>query len=243
MDFGGDLFQMLTLGGPIVAVLGLLSVVAVAIVLLKLYQFVSLDVRSRRFVEPVLAAAARGDASAALAELSRTRNPIARVMESAIRGLQRARGDDALVREEVARVGAVQLSRLESFLRGLETIGNLSPLLGLLGTVTGMIGAFQRLEDAGTRVDPAILSGGIWEALLTTAVGLVVAIPVIAVLSLLEGEVDRIRREMSDAVTRLFTARLSERLAPGFATDLEVVREPAEHAAPARLAAEARHAV
>ena len=199
------LWALLVKGGPIVAVLGAFSVAVIAIVLVKLYQFVALDVRSRRFVGPALDAFARGNVREALAELARSRNPIARVMETAIRGLHHARHKGAMVREEVSRVGAVQLSQLESYLRGLETIGNLSPLLGLLGTVVGMIRAFQRLEEAGTRVDPAVLSGGIWEALLTTAVGLVVAIPALAALSWFEGEVERVRRDMGDATTRLFT--------------------------------------
>jgi biopolymer transport protein ExbB len=205
MGAESELWTLVAKGGPIVAVLGGFSVVLVAIVLVKLYQFAVLDVRSRRFVGPALAAFGRGDVRGSLETLARSRNPIARAMEAAIRGLHHARHRDAAVREEVSRVGASQLSQLESYLRGLETIGTLSPLLGLLGTVLGMIRAFQRLEEAGTRVDPAVLSGGIWEALLTTAVGLAVAIPALAALSWFEGEVERVRRDMSDATTRIFT--------------------------------------
>lgn len=199
------LWALAAKGGPIVVVLGGFSVALVAIVLLKLYQFAALDVRSRRFLTPALAAFARGDLRGSLEVLARSRNPVARVMETAVRGLHQGRQRDAVVREEVSRVGASQLSHLESYLRGLETIGTLSPLLGLLGTVLGMIRAFQRLEEAGTRVDPAVLSGGIWEALLTTAVGLAVAIPALAALSWFEGEVERVRRDMGDAATRIFT--------------------------------------
>jgi biopolymer transport protein ExbB len=199
------LWELLAKGGPVVAVLLAFSVLLVAIVLLKLYQFAALQVRSRRFVDPALGAFARGDARGSLEILSRSRNPIARVMEAAIRGRQQPHRPEAAVREEVSRVASSQLTQLGSNLRGLETIGTLSPLLGLLGTVLGMIRAFQRLEEAGTRVDPAVLSGGIWEALLTTAVGLAVAIPALAALSFLEGEVERVRRDMGDATTRLFT--------------------------------------
>lgn len=205
MEGASELWALAAKGGPIVAILGVFSVGVVAIVLLKLYQFALLDIRSRRFVRPALEAFTRGDVRDALAGLERARNPIARVMETAIRGLHHARRDTAAVREEVSRVGTLQLARLESYLRGLETIGNLSPLLGLLGTVVGMIRAFRRLEEAGTRVDPAILSGGIWEALLTTAVGLAVAIPALAALSWLESEIERVRRDMGDVVTRVFT--------------------------------------
>ena len=113
--------------------------------------------------------------------------------------------DEALVREEMQRVGARELESLRSHLRVLEVIGTLSPLLGLFGTVLGMIEAFRRLEEAGSRVDPAILSGGIWEALLTTAIGLAVAIPAVAALNWLERKVERLRHDMEDCATRLFT--------------------------------------
>ena len=69
---------------------------------------------------------------------------------------------------EVSRVGSREIKELERYLRGLEVIANLSPLLGLLGTVLGMIKAFSKLESAGTKVDPTILAGGIWEALRRT---------------------------------------------------------------------------
>lgn len=199
------LWELLAKGGTVVVVLGGFSVALVAIVLLKLYQFLALQVRARRFVAPALGAFVRGDTRGALEILERSRNPIARVMETAIRGRQQPPGRETAVREEVSRVGSAQLTQLESYLRGLETIGTLSPLLGLLGTVLGMIRAFQRLEEAGTRVDPAVLSGGIWEALLTTAVGLAVAIPALAALSFFEGEVERVRRDMGDATTRILT--------------------------------------
>jgi biopolymer transport protein ExbB len=205
MEGGSELWDLAAKGGPIVAILGAFSVGVVAIVLVKLYQLAALEIRSRRFVGPALESFARGDVREALGGLETSRNPIARVMEAAIRGLHHARRDTAAVREEVSRVGTQQLARLESYLRGLETIGNLSPLLGLLGTVVGMIRAFRRLEEAGTRVDPAILSGGIWEALLTTAVGLAVAIPALLALSWLESEIERVRRDMGDVVSRVFT--------------------------------------
>ena len=106
------------------------------------------------------------------------------------------------IETEVGRVGTREIKNLERYLRGLEVIANLSPLLGLLGTVLGMIKAFARLETAGTNVDPAILAGGIWEALLTTAFGLSVAIPTLAAFYLLEGKVASCRSLLEDSATR-----------------------------------------
>jgi biopolymer transport protein ExbB len=107
------------------------------------------------------------------------------------------------IEAEVSRVGSAEIRNLESWLRGLSGIAHLSPLLGLLGTVMGMITAFIRLEEAGSKVNPSILAGGIWEALLTTAFGLIIAIPAMAAFYYLEGEVDRVRAAMKDVSVRV----------------------------------------
>ena len=104
---------------------------------------------------------------------------------------------------DINRIGSARIRDMESWLRGLSAIAHLSPLLGLLGTVMGMIEAFMQIERVGSQVDPAVLSGGIWEALLTTAFGLAVAIPAMAAYFYLEGEVDRTRAGMKDAVVRV----------------------------------------
>lgn len=196
---------LLELGGPVVMLLLAMSIVALTIILLKLWQFASLRLGDAGFVEPAINALVAGDRAGTLAKLRASRNPIARVMEVAVHGRGDHRLSDSLVREEVTRVGARYLEPLRSHLRVLEAIGALSPLLGLLGTVLGMIEAFRQMAQAGSRVDPALLSGGIWEALLTTAVGLAVAIPVVAVLTWLERRIERFRHVMEDAVTQVFT--------------------------------------
>ncbi len=180
-----------------------MSVLAVAIILLKLFQFSFSGLRRSKFVEPVMAALHRGDSAEALVQLAQQRSPVARVMECALHCGADSKMAAKDVEAEVSRVGSAQIRNLESWLRGLSAIAHLSPLLGLLGTVTGMIVAFMRLEEAGSRVDPSILSGGIWEALLTTAFGLTVAIPAMAAFYYLEGEVDQVRAAMKDATIRV----------------------------------------
>jgi len=192
-------------GGPVLAVLLALSVAALAIVLVKLYQLLRQGVLRRAWLEPALSALRGGEPARALALARAQRGPVARVFASALSGRLDPRISDETLREEILRVGRSELSSLSSNLRGLESIATLAPLLGLLGTVLGMIRAFMRLEEAGSRVDPAILSGGIWEALLTTAVGLAIAIPVMAVLSWLESVVDQVRETLSDAVTQILS--------------------------------------
>jgi len=190
-------------GGPVMFVLLALSVLATSIILLKLFQFYRSGLRHASFVESVLLTMQQGEHTKVLDDLQHQRSPVARVMESAVRcGIDPAMSVRD-VEAEVSRVGSAQIRNLESWLRGLSSIAHLSPLLGLLGTVTGMIGAFMSLEEAGSRVDPSILSGGIWEALLTTAFGLAVAIPAMAAFYYLEGEVDHVRAGMKDTSVRV----------------------------------------
>jgi len=194
---------LLAKGGPVMLVLLLLSVAALAIVLVKLYQFARLGLGRTGFVERAVAALGRGERDQALALLASRAHPVARVMEAVLA----ADADPDLGPDdreaEINRVGSAEIRNLESYLRGLDVIANLSPLLGLLGTVLGMIEAFARLEAAGSKVDPALLAGGIWEALLTTAFGLVLAIPALGAFYMLEGRVDTVRAAMKDAVVRV----------------------------------------
>ncbi len=200
--------ELIQAGGPVVAILLAMSVLAAAIVIVKLLQFRAVRVGERLIARRVLQAWLSGNAREALMLAERSRNPAAQALARAIRGRRRGL-PDAMVREEVLRYGGEVLESLRGWFRPLEVIASLAPLLGLFGTVLGMIEAFRQMEMAGSQVNPSILSGGIWEALLTTAVGLGVAIPVVAVLNWLERRVDRLAHEMDNVVTRVFTEDLS----------------------------------
>lgn len=206
MAQSSDLLPLLLKGGPIVLILMALSVIAVTIIIAKLFQFVVSGIGKRNFVGDVLILVENGKLDQALDLLGKTRGPIARLMRAAVEAKIKQRLREKDIEDEIARVGANELGAFESFFRWLEVIGNISPLLGLLGTVIGMIAAFQSLEQAGSKVDPAILSGGIWEALLTTAVGISVAIPAVTALHLLENRVDRLRLDFKDVSARTLQA-------------------------------------
>ena len=201
-----QILELVARGGWVMGVLLIFSAAGLSIVLVKLYQFARLRIWSLGWLEEVLAATRAGHTEAALEVTRETRGPIARVLTIALTERQRDDLSTAALREEVQCAGDAELAALESNLRGLEVIGSLAPLLGLLGTVLGMIRAFMRLEEAGAQVDPSLLSGGIWEALLTTAVGITVAVPAMAALAWFESQVERVRRSMSDAVTRVLNA-------------------------------------
>ncbi|WP_422367449.1 MotA/TolQ/ExbB proton channel family protein [Pelagibius sp.] len=206
IDAALDLLQA---GGPVVMILIAMSVLATAVILLKLWQFSRTNVGRSRNGRKALHLYKEGKTQEALAAAKRARSPVGEVLARAIRGLEHG-VPESKIREELLRYGGEVLENLRGGFRILEVIASLAPLLGLFGTVLGMIEAFRQLEAAGNQVNPAILSGGIWQALLTTAVGLAVAIPVVAVLNWLERRVDGLAHEMDNLVTQLFTEDLSE---------------------------------
>lgn len=206
---GTGLLTMLQLGGPVVAILLAMSIVALAITFLKLWQFRAARLGDRRTARSALNIYRVGSAGEALGMAEHSPNPAAQVLARTIRGRQRSDLSEANIREEVMRFGGDRLESLRAFFRPLEVIASIAPLLGLFGTVLGMIEAFRDLEQAGSQVDPAVLSGGIWQALLTTAVGLGVAMPVILILNWFERSVDRQAHEMDNVVTQIFTEDLS----------------------------------
>ena len=95
------------------------------------------------------------------------------------------------------------MEKVEGRLRGLAAITHIAPLLGLLGTVTGLVSAFHRIELFGGQVQPGDLAGGIWEALLSTVLGLLIAIPCMAAYHNFESKADRIARRMQTIVSEL----------------------------------------
>ena len=205
LDFLDPLQQLLQRGGPVVLVLLLMALLAAVILIGKTLQFHKLGIGQRSELYTSLREWRKGHWQQSFDTLKAVPDhPVGRVMHAGMRGLL-ADKNEATVREEVTRIARNHLERLRSWLRALELIASLSPLLGLLGTVIGMIEAFRRLESAGNQVDPALLSGGIWQALLTTAVGLVVAIPALVAHQWLERRVERCAHTMEDCTTRVFT--------------------------------------
>ncbi|HEC58844.1 hypothetical protein LCGC14_1083050 [marine sediment metagenome] len=200
--------DFLNIGGPVVWILLLMSLVAVSIMLIKLWQFSKLKPERRTALDKSLTLWHKGEKSSAKVMLN-SKYSVEKVTLVAMNGLMDSTVDKTLLKEELNRIAALKLEQLRSYLRPLEVIATLSPLLGLLGTVIGMIMAFQQMAAAGNQVDPSVLSGGIWQALLTTAVGLTVAIPVVAVHTWLERKVERVGSLMNDVVTQLFTSPVS----------------------------------
>lgn len=192
---GIELFEK---GGIVMMILAGLSVYAIGVILFKIYQFVTAGIFDRSYIEPAVAAIRAGDLMKAKEVLSRGKGPIARIMQVSLDCVSNREMLQASRESEISRIGSTDIRYLETHMRGLEMVANVAPLLGLLGTVIGMVTAFSRLETAGTRVDPSLLAGGIWEALLTTVGGLVVAIPAVAAYYIFDGIIERTRGTMKD---------------------------------------------
>lgn len=192
-------------GGPAMWVIAALSVATLALILWKLWRLVALGAfagaRAERAVT-LWQEGARDEARQAVAGRAGLR---ARLVRAAIGALE-AGLPDAAAREETTRIARRLLAEARAGLRALELVSVIAPLLGLLGTVLGMIDAFQTLQASGAAADPADLAGGIWEALLTTAAGMSVAIPAAMALSWFEAVADSARADMEDLATRLFLA-------------------------------------
>ena len=196
-------FMIFQKGGALMYVLAVMSVYAVAVVIFKAIQFRKANVFDRSFIEPALREIKQGDRSRATQTLAATRGPVARIMRVTFECVANRDMSQRSKEAEILRVGSGDIRYLESHLRGLEMTATVAPLMGLLGTVIGMIGSFSKLSLSGTRVDPTILAGGIWEALLCTAGGLAVAIPALAAHYILDGIIERVRSTMKDVSVQI----------------------------------------
>lgn len=191
-------------GGVLMVPIALCSIIGMALILDRFYTYRKLKLGGFTLGDGVRKALGRGDLAAARGHVEGEENAggilLARALERQDERSGSLQGSFALAAGELVR-------KMESSLRGLATVAAIAPLLGLLGTVIGMIRAFMAIEAQGTNVSPALLAGGIWEALLTTAAGLTVAIPCLMFHNLflgrieqVEGELGRMARELEDAL-------------------------------------------
>ncbi|GAB4354386.1 MAG: MotA/TolQ/ExbB proton channel family protein [Gammaproteobacteria bacterium] len=177
-------------GGVVVWILAGYSCIALALILERLLQFALMRRPPRGFEQELLASLQEGKAGQLLQHWSGPEITVLRgIVEAAAAGVK----DLTLV---AIRLGSEQQQRMERGFRTLAVLGNTAPLLGLFGTILGMIKAFMVIEQAGGRVDAQALAGGIWEAMVTTGVGLAVSLPILLALHFLEGMADRRAQSM-----------------------------------------------
>ena len=197
--------DLIAKGGPVMFILLGFSIFAFAIIFIKLIQFFSAALSRTKKIEEILSKLNGTNSKKFLVEIQKIKNPMARILEVVILTKSDRRFDKESREAEISRIISIEIRNLENYLGGLEVVASISPLLGLFGTVLGMIKAFLNLEKAGSQVDPALLAGGIWEALLTTAFGLAIAIPALAAYHLFENKISNTRDKINDTVVRTNT--------------------------------------
>ncbi|MGB3246767.1 MAG: MotA/TolQ/ExbB proton channel family protein [Sulfitobacter sp.] len=196
------LIQKLSEGGPIVWVLLVLSLFTFALIVVKVVQLrgVTGGVAARG---QAIETWAKGDRHAAISTLEARASPADRLTHAAMLGLQSGKSR-AGIEADLEWRGNREIAQLGSHIRLLELVAMISPLLGLLGTVLGMIQSFQELALAEGAANASLLAAGIWQALLTTAAGLLVAIPAAIAASVLSERIARATTEIETSVGQLF---------------------------------------
>ena len=194
------MFDFILKGGFLMWPILFCSVISLTIILERLYHLHRVRIDIPGFFSSVKGLLGKGKKEEALRLCQTTRGPLAKILSVGIQNHKRSYEHQE---KAISRVGSREVRNLEKHLRGLAIIGNITPLLGLLGTVTGMIRAFMKIEELGGRVDANALAGGIWEALLTTAAGLSVGIPTLVAYHYFEGRVDNIAAQMKEAALEL----------------------------------------
>ena len=201
----GTQYRLLTLfadGGWMMYPLVLCSRSAVGVILAKMWTLWVAHAGTARVLREVQEAAESGDLDAAYDIARDTPGPAAAIVLAGLRRVRNGRLTKGELETAVATTGAIELSFLERGLVILATIANVAPLMGFLGTVAGMILAFAAIEEAGT-VEPSLVAGGIKVALLTTAAGLIVAVPINITYNFFVTRIDRLIVDMEQGAQKI----------------------------------------
>ena len=201
------LLEILSKGGWVVIPIYLLSIVALFIFVERLLVLRKLQINTNTFVLQIRNMLLQGQLQDAILLCKKTAGPIAKMTRAGIENASRARME---IKDAIESAGKNEIFHLEKNLGTLSTVASVAPMLGFFGTVTGMIRAFMEIQSRGGNVDAAVLAGGIWEALITTAVGLAVGIVSIMFYNHIQGKVEKMVSEMQAASTELLDTILSQ---------------------------------
>ena len=197
------MWEFIVKGGPIMGLIILCSIMAFAVFLERMWFLRGARIDTKKFMREISNKVKNNKVMEALDMCNMTRGPIARILKSGIMKYDRPRHD---IKEAIEDAGVHEVPLLEKNLGVLATIAHIAPLLGLLGTVVGMLKAFQVIEVKAMSmvpVNPGDLAGGIWEALITTVAGLSIAIPNYVVYNYLVSRVNSFVLDMEKSATEL----------------------------------------
>ncbi|MBM3834111.1 MAG: MotA/TolQ/ExbB proton channel family protein [Verrucomicrobia bacterium] len=192
--------KLLSDGGPVMWLLLLLSAVALVVFIERLLHYHRAQINSPEFLNGVRNVLKRENLVEALSICEATPGPVPRLVKTAILNYERGRDG---VREALEEAGLLEVPRLEEKLNLLATIAQISPLMGLLGTVLGFMRIFSVVHAKGLHAHSGDLASGVWEALICTAFGLAVAIPCYAGYNYLVSRVNSIVLDMEKASTEI----------------------------------------
>lgn len=197
------MLEFMQKGGPVMYVILLCSIVAFAVVIERFLQLRKARIDTDKFMGEISNLLKRNRIMEAIDMCNQTPGPISQVVKAGILKHDRSKPE---IREAIEDAAVGEIPILEKNLSMLATVAHIAPLLGLLGTVTGMVRAFQVIEQKATAlqpVNPKDLAGGIWEALLTTVFGLCVAIPTYVAYNYFVTKVNGFILEMEKSATDL----------------------------------------
>ena len=184
-----SIYELVLKGGWIMAILGLFSIIAIYIFIERFLTINRASKEDKHFMDNIRDFIKNDRVDSAQALCKNNNSPIARMIEKGIMRIGRPLGD---INAAIENVGKLEVSRLEKNVAGLATIAGAAPMLGFLGTVIGMIIAFYDMSMAGNNIDIALLSTGIYQAMITTVGGLIVGILAYVCYNILVARVEKL---------------------------------------------------
>jgi biopolymer transport protein ExbB len=193
-------FDVIFDGGVLMWPILACSIVALAITIERFWSLRRASIDTRDFMDTMRTILRQNRFQDAIDVCDETDGPVARIMKAGLLKHNRSKED---IREAIEDAGHLEIPRLERYMSALATVANIAPLLGLLGTVTGMIKAFAQIQHKEGLVNPADLAGGINSALVTTAAGLSIAIPTLVAYNYFVSRVENMILEMEISSSEL----------------------------------------
>ena len=195
-DESMSILGLLAEGGVLMIPLFLLSLLAVYVIAERWRSLNNSRMEIDGFLRTIEGMLKDGDRQRALTYCDGIDKPLARILKAGIRRLGRPIRD---IEDAIRNAGKKEIFHLEKRMNWLATIAGVAPLIGFTGTVTGMIEAFMDIQALQGNVNPSVLAGGIWEALITTATGLIVGIIAYGFYNFLLGKINRMVHELENA--------------------------------------------
>lgn len=195
-----NLLSLMVKGGWLMIPIALFSLIALGIFIERMMVLRKSRINLNAFMLKLRQYLNNGDVQGALMHCAGNSGPITKVLETGLKKHNQSRED---IREAIESAGKAEIYQLEKGFGAMATLAAVAPLTGFLGTVTGMIQAFIRIQELGGNVNATVLAGGIWEALVTTAAGLVVGILTLLAYNYLVARVQRFVFELELSSTNL----------------------------------------